>query len=141
MNPMDADPDKLTAAGKKAMALQGNHEGYLKSMLGLQDEMMSVVKSPGGGAAIQQALTDTWHKGSALAKSMQGISETMIDTANKIGSKDLDNYQQVLKGMGGDHHSGAYLASDGTNSVGGDITGADFNGDKVVNPGKVDVQW
>lgn len=135
---MDADPDVLVPAGKKGMALQGNHEGYLKALLGLQNEMEAAVKSPGGGQAIQQALTQSWDKGNKLANSLQEILTTLLDTAHKIGATDLDNYQQVLRAAGaGDSHSGAALAADGVNSVAGDVTNVNPN----THIGKIDVQW
>ncbi|RDI54535.1 hypothetical protein [Nocardia mexicana] len=124
-SPMEADPQVLIPTTKKGIGLQGNHEGYLKALMGVKDELEAAVKSPGAGQAIQSTMQNAWTKGNALAVSLQGLLDIMMDTANKIDSKDMDNFLQLMRTEG---------AETGAAALGAD-------GRAMDNPGKISPDW
>ncbi|APE36905.1 hypothetical protein BOX37_26565 [Nocardia mangyaensis] len=77
------------------MALQGNHEGYLKALLGVQDELAAAIVSPGAGAAVREAMTNAHSKGADLAVKLQEIITTLQDTGIKIDVSDMEGAAQV----------------------------------------------
>ncbi|MBF6177879.1 Uncharacterised protein [Nocardia otitidiscaviarum] len=92
---LNADPDVLIPAARNAMALQGNHEGYLKALLGVQDELAAAIVSPGAGAAVREAMTNAHTKGHDLAVKLQEIIQTLQDTGIRIDASDMDAAAQV----------------------------------------------
>ncbi|MEV0297695.1 hypothetical protein [Nocardia sp. NPDC050710] len=116
---LNANPDQLIPAAKTGIGLQGNHEGYLKSLIAVQDELQAAVKSQGGGVAIQQAMTQAWEKGSALSTSLQEIINTLLDTGIKVDVSDMENAAQVQRATA--------FGLDGVNSVAGDMSGGKVN--------------
>lgn len=126
---LNADPQVLVPTAKTALGLQGNHEGYLKSLLGVKDELQAAVQSPGGGQAIQTTMMDSWEKGRSLGQSLQAILNTLLDTGHKVDATDMDNYQRLIRNLSNSDNATSY-GSDGANSVAGDVTA-----------GKVDVNW
>lgn len=119
---MNADPQVLIPTAKTALGLQGNHEGYLKSLLGVKDELEAAVRSKGGGGAIQTTMMDSWEKGSSLGRSLQEILDTLLDTANKVDAADMDAYQQLIRNLSGSENA-VSMGSDGQFGVGGKISG------------------
>ncbi|TLF55296.1 hypothetical protein [Nocardia cyriacigeorgica] len=123
---LNADPEVLIPAAKTAMGLQGNHEGYLKSLMAVQDELSAYVKSPGGGAQIRTSMMEAHSKGSSLAQTLQEIIQVLHDSGVKIDVSDMDAAAQVQRATS--------FGSDGMNSVSGDVTGAGANQ-------KINVNW
>ncbi|WP_327148000.1 hypothetical protein [Nocardia sp. NBC_01329] len=109
---MEADPEVLIPAAKSALGLQGNHEGYLKSMLAVQDELAAYVQSPGAGNQIAQAMNSAHTAGKQLSQLLQEIIETLQDTGIKIDVSDMENAAQL-------QNANAW-GLDGTSSVSGD---------------------
>ncbi len=77
------------------MALQGNHEGYLKALLGVQDELAAAIVSEGAGTAVREAMTNAHQKGHDLAVKLQEIIQTLQDTGIRIDVSDMDAAAQV----------------------------------------------
>lgn len=92
---LHAEVDVIASTGKAAMALQGTHEGYLASMLGVQDELQAAVKSPAGGMAIQQTMTGAYEAGKALSVSLQEIITVLQESGVKIDVSDMDAAAQL----------------------------------------------
>ncbi|WP_406271799.1 hypothetical protein OH799_31460 [Nocardia sp. NBC_00881] len=140
MEGLDADPAVLVPAAQKGLGLQGNHEGYLKALVAVQDELAAAVKSPGGGQAIQTTMFSAWEKGKALSQSLQEILQTLLDGAKQTEAADLDIASQI-KSMNdfASSHGATSLGTDGTNSNLHDMTQTGtYHGQAV---GKVNTLW
>ncbi|WP_280241696.1 hypothetical protein [Nocardia abscessus] len=94
---LNAVPDQLIPSAKTAMGLQGNHEGYLKALLGVQDELQAAVKSPGAGNQIVAAMTDAHQAGADLGRQLQEIIQTLLDTGIAVDVQDMENAARVLQ--------------------------------------------
>ncbi|NUS44490.1 MAG: hypothetical protein HOQ24_12475 [Mycobacteriaceae bacterium] len=92
---LNADPATIQAAAKKAMGLQGEHEGYMKATLGIKDELEAYVKSPGAGQAIANAMFDAHTAGSKLAQTLQTVINVLSDAGTSIDTHDMELAAQV----------------------------------------------
>ncbi|WP_330232503.1 hypothetical protein OHA40_08435 [Nocardia sp. NBC_00508] len=120
MEGLNADPAHLIPCAQKGMGIQGEHEGYLKALVAVQDELQTAVTSPGGGQAIQSAMYSAWEKGKALSSSLQQILQELTDGANRIGISDEEVKAQIMAAAA--EHGATALGADGVNSVAGDMT-------------------
>ncbi|MGK8520047.1 hypothetical protein ACRS6B_00060 [Nocardia asteroides] len=115
-----AEPDQLIPSAKTAMGLQGNHEGYLKALIGVQNELEAAVRSPGGGNQIQAAMAEAHQAGAELGRQLEDIIQTLLETGIAVDVKDMENAAQVLQ-----------ATAFGLDGVAGDRT----------NTGRVDLLW
>ncbi|WP_062988208.1 hypothetical protein [Nocardia anaemiae] len=113
MQGLNADPEVLIPTAKTGLGLQGNHEGYMKALLAVQNELQAAVKSPGGGVAIQQAMQNAWEKGNNLAQKLQDILNELLNTGVKVDASDMEAAAHV-------QHATAY-GLDGVNSIQNDM--------------------
>lgn len=94
---LNAVPDQIIPTAKTGLGLQGNHEGYLKALIGVQDELQAAVDSPGAGKQIVVAMTDAHKEGADLGRQFQEILQMLLDTGVKVDVTDMENAARVLQ--------------------------------------------
>ncbi|MEU0546034.1 hypothetical protein ABZ319_39810 [Nocardia sp. NPDC005978] len=85
-----AVPAEIAASGKKAMALQGTHEGYLGALASVKEEFRVAASSAGAGDAAQSTLQNAHMAGVKLGRSLQEVIEVLVETGVRIDTSDMD---------------------------------------------------
>ncbi|WP_433202618.1 hypothetical protein ACQP1G_12590 [Nocardia sp. CA-107356] len=83
----------------KAMACQGELEGYLRSWMGLRDEFASAVHGSQTGTQIQTTMDSAHTAGVNLARTLQDIIDTLKDTSVKVEATDLQNAAHLQRAV------------------------------------------
>lgn len=129
----NGDPKVLIPAAQKGIGLQGNHEGYLKALLAVKDELEAAVDSPNVRPALNQVMQDALQKGNRLGNAFQDILNTLVDTAHKVDAADMDAYADIIRQ--------AQAAHGGAQALGKDMGAGAGNVADSTMAGKVSIDW
>lgn len=127
----NGDPHELIPAAQKGIGLQGNHEGYLKALLAVKDELEAAVRSPQATPAIASSMQNALDKGNRLGNAFQDILNVLTDSAHKFSAADMDAYADLIRQQEQLHG--------GAQALGTDMGGGAGNVASSTMSGKVDI--